>query len=125
FLLRKRLREITALIFLSRLCFAVRTITACQFCAPVAIRNMAVPTGTAGTTSSLAVLVVSTPPKAGLVAPLRGAVEPWVHAPETVEPSRIGGIGVVDDAVFERECAHARPLANVRRRVRSAHSRER
>src|SRR5580692_12581525 len=75
--------------------------------------------------SSLAVLVVSLPPETILVSPLRGTVEPWVHAPEAVEPSRIGGIRVVDHAVFEGERAHARSLANVRRRVRSAHSRER
>jgi hypothetical protein len=31
FLLRKRLCEISALICLSRLCFAVGTVTACQF----------------------------------------------------------------------------------------------
>jgi hypothetical protein len=31
FLLRKRLCEITALTCLSRLCFAVSTVTACQF----------------------------------------------------------------------------------------------
>jgi hypothetical protein len=34
------------------------------------------------------------------------------------------GIGVVDDAVLERERAHARPIAMVRGRVGSAHGRE-
>ena len=36
-----------------------------------------------------------------LVAALGGAVEPLVHAPEAVQSARIGGIGVVDDAVLE------------------------
>src|SRR5258708_5468976 len=74
--------------------------------------------------SALAVLVVGAPPEARLVAPLGCAVEPLVHAPEAVQSARIGGIGVVDDAVLERECAHARPLARERGRVRSAHGRE-
>src|SRR5207245_1295866 len=52
---------------------------------------------------------------------LRSAVEPLVHAPETVESARISGIGVVDDAVLEHECAHARPVAMVRTHVGSAH----
>src|SRR3989442_1101955 len=53
--------------------------------------------------SALFVLVVAGPPEARLVAPLGGAVEPLVHAPEAVHSARIGGIGVVDDAVLERE----------------------
>ena len=39
------------------------------------------------------------------------AVEPLVHTPETIQSARIGGIGVIDDAVFEHEGAHARPIA--------------
>src|SRR5712692_5174615 len=74
--------------------------------------------------SALVVLVVAAPPGARLVAPLGGAVEPLVHAPEAVESARIGGIGVVDDAVLERERAHARPLARVRGHVGSGHGRE-
>src|SRR6266704_68557 len=74
--------------------------------------------------SALVVLVVAAPPGARLVAPLGGAVEPLVHAPEAVQSTRIGGVGVVDDAVLERERAHARPLARVRGRVGSAHGRE-
>src|SRR6266516_3479850 len=73
--------------------------------------------------SALVVLVVAAEPGARLVAPLGGAVEPLVHAPEAVQSARIGGIGVVDDAVLERERAHARPLARVRGRVGSGHSR--
>src|SRR5262245_49945013 len=76
-------------------------------------------TPTNATTSAL-VLVVAAPPDARLVASPGGAVEPLVHAPEAVQPARIGGIRVVDDAVLEREGAHARPLARVRPRVRSA-----
>src|SRR5438067_9695383 len=64
--------------------------------------------------SALVVLVVAAPPDPRLVAPLGCAVEPLVHAPEAVQSARIGGIGVVDDAVVERERAHARPLARVR-----------
>src|SRR2546425_2179161 len=75
--------------------------------------------------SALVVLVVAAPPDARLVTPLGCAVEPLVHAPEAVHPARIGGIGVVDDAVLEHEGAHARPLARVRGHVGSAHGRER
>src|SRR5262249_35443633 len=60
---------------------------------------------------SALVLVVAAPPDARLVPPLGGAVEPLVHAPEAVQSTRIGGIGVVDDAVLEHERAHARPIA--------------
>src|SRR3979411_2858083 len=67
--------------------------------------------------SALVVLVVAAPPDARLVAPLGGAVEPLVHAPETVQSARVGGIGVVDDAVLERERAHARSLARERGHV--------
>src|SRR5688572_2580185 len=74
--------------------------------------------------SALAVLVVAAPPDARLVASLGSPVEPLVHAPEAVETARIGGIGVVDDAVLEHERAHARPLARVRGHVGSAHDRE-
>src|SRR5436309_272454 len=74
--------------------------------------------------SALVVLVVAAPPDARLVAPLGGAVEPLVHGPEAVQSARIGGIGVVDDAVLERERAHARPLARVRGHVGSGHGRE-
>src|SRR6266566_1041139 len=74
--------------------------------------------------SARVVLVVAAPPDARLVATLGGAVEPLVHAPDSVHPARIGGIGVVDDAVLERERAHARPIAMVRSRVGSAHGRE-
>src|SRR6266704_4814280 len=74
--------------------------------------------------SALVVLVVAAPPDARLVAPLGGAVEPLEHAPEAVHSARIGGIGVVDDAVLERERAHARPLARVRGHVGSGHGRE-
>src|SRR6266536_4686775 len=73
--------------------------------------------------SALVVLVVAAPPDARFVAPLGGAVEPLVHAPEAVQSARIGGIGVVDDAVLERERAHARPLARVRGHVGSGHGR--
>src|SRR5688500_8881657 len=75
--------------------------------------------------SALVVLVVAAEPGTGLVAPLGCAVEPLVHAPETVQPARIGGIGVVDNAVLERERAHAWPLPRVRRHVGSGHVSER
>src|SRR5215475_11009676 len=74
--------------------------------------------------SALAVLVVAAPPDACLVASLGGAVEPLVRAPEAVQSARIGGIGVVDDAVLAHERAHARPVAHVCCRIGSARSRE-
>src|SRR6267143_2416625 len=67
--------------------------------------------------SALGVLVVAAPPEARLIAPVGCAVEPLVHAPKAVQSPRIGGIGVVDDAVLERERADARPLAHERGRV--------
>src|SRR5207248_6466591 len=70
------------------------------------------------------VLVVATPPDAGLVAAFGRAVEPLVHAPEPVQSARIRGIGVVDDAVLERERAHARSLAHVGVHVSAAHGGE-
>src|SRR2546423_2235951 len=73
--------------------------------------------------SALVVLVVAAPPEARLVAPLGCAVEPLVHAPEAVHSARIGGIGVVDHAVLERERAQARPLARVRGHVGSGRGR--
>src|SRR5919198_2604569 len=69
---------------------------------------------------SALVLVVAAPPDARLVAPPGGAVEPLVHAPEAVQSARIGGIGVIDDAVLQQERAHARPLAGIRVLVGSA-----
>src|SRR5262245_7920623 len=66
---------------------------------------------------ALAVLVVAAPPETSLVASLGRAVEPLVHAPEAIQSARIGGIGVVDDAVLKRESAHARPLVKKSGRV--------
>src|SRR5438876_6190491 len=60
-------------------------------------------------------------PGARFVAPLRRSVEPLVHAPEAVQSARVGGIGVIDDAVLERERAHARPLARVGGHVGASH----
>src|SRR5688572_22852851 len=71
--------------------------------------------------SFFVVLVVAAPPDARLVAPLGSAVEPRIHAPDGVYSTRIGGIGVVDDAVLEYERAQARPIARVRGRVGSAY----
>src|SRR6266513_740005 len=70
------------------------------------------------------VLVVAFPPDAMLVAPLGGAVEPLIHSPEAVQSARVSRIGVVDDAVLQRERAHARPLAYVRVHVGAAHGSE-
>src|SRR4051812_9645270 len=70
------------------------------------------------------VLVVAAPPEARLVAPPGGAVEPLVHAPERVQAARVGGVGVVDDAVLEYERAQARPLARERGHVGPGHGRE-
>jgi hypothetical protein len=52
---------------------------------------------------------------------LGGAIEPLVYAPESVQSARVGGIGVVDDAILNCKRAHARPLAVVFGHVDSAH----
>src|SRR2546429_4732367 len=70
------------------------------------------------------VLVVAFPPDAGLVAPFGCAVEPLVHSPKAVQSTRIGRVSVVDNAVLERERAHARPLAYVGVHVGAAHGGE-
>src|SRR5437763_9152607 len=70
------------------------------------------------------VLVVAAPPDAILVAPLGRAVEPLIHAPESVQSASISRIGVIDDAVLERERAHARSLAYVGVHVGAAHGSE-
>src|SRR5581483_5763737 len=87
-------------------------------------RPSVAPTARATWTSALVVLVMAAPPEARLVAPPGGAVAPLVHAPEAVEAARIGGIGVVDDAVLERERAHARPLASVGGHIGSGRGRD-
>src|SRR5580765_4314465 len=80
--------------------------------------------------SALVVPVVAAPPDGRLVAPLGRAVEPLGHAPEAVQSARIGGIGMVDDAVLECERSHAlsrpallRPLRGVAVRESSIRSR--
>src|SRR6266851_1039580 len=62
--------------------------------------------------------------KAGLIATEWRAVEPRVHAPDGVHSALVRRIGVVDDAVLERECAHSGTLFPVCRPVRSNHRRE-
>src|SRR5262249_11412228 len=70
--------------------------------------------------SAPVIFVMMPPPKAAcLVASLGRAVQPLVHAPEAVEPTRIGRIGVVNGAVLVRECAHARSFAHVGGRIGS------
>src|SRR5229473_3555222 len=64
------------------------------------------------------VLVVAAPPEAGLVATEWRAVEPRVHAPDAVHPALVRRVGVVHDAILERERAHAGPFPPVRRPVR-------
>src|SRR5258708_2393667 len=76
--------------------------------------------------ASLAVvLVVAAVPDAGLVAPAWRAVQPLVHAPESVQPARVRRVGVVDDAIRERERAHTRCFPRIRWPVRSNGSRDR
>src|SRR5689334_9906142 len=67
--------------------------------------------------SSRRVRVAVAPPDSALVAPQRGAIEPLVHAPETVDPAGETGIRVIDLAVAQREGADAGALAQVRRHV--------
>src|SRR5713101_1143452 len=70
------------------------------------------------------ILVVAAPPQAGLVATEWRAVEPLVHTPEAVYPALVRRVGVVHDAVLERERAHAGPFSPVRRPVGSNARRE-
>src|SRR4051812_19701198 len=73
----------------------------------------------AAAVAAVLVFVMAAPPDACLVAAERRTVEPLVHAPQAVQPARIGGVGMVDDAVLERECAHAGRLPRERRRIRA------
>ena len=70
--------------------------------------------------------VLVMPPKPGprFVPPIRRPVEPLVHPPERVEAARVGGVSVVDDAVGEYKCAHARRLAGVSGDVSAGHGRK-
>src|SRR5579862_3046695 len=68
----------------------------------------------------LLVFVVAAPPDALLVAALRGAVEPLVHAPQDVEAPGIRRIGMVDLALLADERTHAGSIARESRRVGAA-----
>src|SRR5215212_7685011 len=57
------------------------------------------------------ILIVAAHPESALIPPQRRSVEPLVHAPEPVQSARERGIGVVYDAVFKHERAHAGRLA--------------
>jgi hypothetical protein len=72
----------------------------------------------------LCVLVVPPKPRPCFVPPMRSPVEPLVHSPERIEAARVGGVGVVDDAVGKCERAHAWRLASVGRDIGAGHSRE-
>src|SRR5260370_18974124 len=65
------------------------------------------------------VLVVVAPPVAGLVATAWRAVEPLVRAPEDVQPARVRRVGAIDDAIRERDPAHAARFPPVPLPVRS------
>src|SRR5215468_11586336 len=78
--------------------------------------------GTTPTSAAfLPVLVVAAPPESLLVATLRRAVEPLVHAPEPIQSACVAGVGVEDVPVLEHERAHTRPLADVRGHVGPGH----
>src|SRR5215831_8936306 len=75
--------------------------------------------------SAPGVLVVALPPDAVfLVAAQRRAVQPLVHAPQSVEPARVGGVAVVHHTVAQYEGAHARAIAHEGRCIRAALGRE-
>src|SRR6185437_4796500 len=62
----------------------------------------------------LGVFIVPVPPDAAcFVAPARRTIEPLIRTPQDVESARIGRIGVIHGAVFQREGAHARQFAQV------------
>ena len=67
------------------------------------------------------VLVVPTKPQPSFVSPIRCTVEPLVHPPKHIEAACVCGICVVDDAVGECECAHARRLSGVGGNVGAGH----
>src|SRR5215469_11094 len=54
---------------------------------------------------------MATPPDARLIAALGSAIEPVIDAKESVHTARIGGIGVINNAILENERAHALPVA--------------
>src|SRR3984957_1635395 len=56
------------------------------------------------------VLVTMAQPCAVVVTPLGCAIEPLIHAPNTIHAAGIGGIGVIHDAVLEHEGAQPRPV---------------
>src|SRR5688572_9511741 len=62
------------------------------------------------------VLVVAAEPEPLLVAAFRRAIEPLVHAPDSVHSARVGGVRVVHDAILEHEGAQPWPIAMVRGR---------
>jgi hypothetical protein len=70
------------------------------------------------------VLIVPPKPRPRFVPPMRRPVEPLVHSPKRVKAARVGGVGMVDDAVGECERAHARRLASVGGEVGAGHGRE-
>src|SRR4051812_19814035 len=70
------------------------------------------------------VFVTTAEPEAGPVAPAWSPVEPLVHAPEAVQPARVGRVGVIDDAVLAHERAHAGSLPGVRCPIRARLRRE-
>src|SRR4051794_14555498 len=59
------------------------------------------------------ILIVTSPPEPGLVAPFRCTVKPLVRTPENVHPARIGGVCVINDAVLDREGAHSGRFSRV------------
>src|SRR5262249_21369250 len=73
---------------------------------------------------STRVLVMQLPPEPLLVAAQWRAIEPLVHAPQRNEPPPVAGIAVAARALIEHERAHARPLADVGGRIRTAARRE-
>src|SRR5207247_6172189 len=72
-------------------------VTGVQTCAlPISRSGPTLPRRRArGIRSALVVLIMVAPPETRLVAAPGGAVEPLVHAPETVQSARIGGVAVV------------------------------
>src|ERR1700722_11680542 len=59
------------------------------------------------------VLVMAAEPRPRFIASLRRSVQPLVHAPQTVQSARIGGIAMVEGAVLQHERAETRPVARV------------
>src|SRR4051812_47928246 len=68
------------------------------------------------------IFIAPLPPHAvALVAPERRAIEPWIGAPQRVQPAAIGRVSVEDFLSLDPERAHPRQFAQVGPPVHATH----